>query len=415
MFGMDDPAPVERFAGHENVVKDFVWRMRGGNDSAFDDREFQLVTWSKDRTLRIWPVSREAEERVGWQYGAPIEMLVSRRGAPDVTYTKEPSNTDIDTPRLLPPLLPLTVCHHHPNTPSNLTRQKCVRPVGETQQGMTRGGNKVRRMDQLEWLTKVVKNAPSPDSSSLLSSRMTSVSRTRRPPASRAASQLGSRSESAEGTQEWKSLKDEVVAVSRMYPRPKINFEKVNRLQKEFKNGDYSSFCRLILRITNSQSQCKDHGPTAIDRHSCVYIGHSLKTTRSVQRSQRLNLNVTRLYLPSYVKRSSRISKKYGRITNNVSWKQRGTSWVSTRDKVDGEVWMKKAIQRVKEGKRPTGGTTLCPRRCCERRVAPHSVPTASWYASSLNKSPFPAPATFPGHLPSREKILRPCSRRYPR
>lgn len=225
MFGMDDPAPVERFAGHENVVKDFVWRMRGGNDSAFDDREFQLVTWSKDRTLRIWPVSREVEERVGWQFGAPIEMLVSRRGAPDVTYTKDPSNTDIDAPRLLPSLLPLTVSLH-PNTPSNLTRQKSVKPVGEAQQGMTRGGNKVRRMDQLEWLTKVVKNAPSPESSSVWSSRMASVSRTRRA-ASRGASRLGSRSESAEGTQEWKSLKDEVVAVSRMYPRPKINFEKV--------------------------------------------------------------------------------------------------------------------------------------------------------------------------------------------
>lgn len=218
MFGMDDPAPVERFAGHENVVKDFVWRMRGGDDTSFDDREFQLVTWSKDRTLRIWPVSKELEERVGWQFGAPIKMLVSRRGAPDVTYAKDPSNIDIDTPRLPPPIVNL-----HPHNPSNLTRQKSARP--EAQPGMTRGGNKVRSMDQLEWLTKVVKNAPSPESS-LMSSRMASVSRTRRP-GSRAASRLDSRSASPEGRQEWKDLKDEVVAVSRMYPRPKINFEKV--------------------------------------------------------------------------------------------------------------------------------------------------------------------------------------------
>ncbi|KIS02247.1 vacuolar membrane protein [Cryptococcus deuterogattii 2001/935-1] len=237
MFGMDDPAPVERFAGHENVVKDFVWRMRGGNDSAFDDREFQLVTWSKDRTLRIWPVSREVEERVGWQFGAPIEMLVSRRGAPDVTYTKDPSNTDIDAPRLLPSLLPLTVSLH-PNTPSNLTRQKSVKPVGEAQQGMTRGGNKVRRMDQLEWLTKVVKNAPSPESSSVWSSRMASVSRTRRA-VSRGASRLGSRSESAEGTQEWKSLKDEVVAIDLAHHKLTIS------MQGPWANGDRQAFMRI--------------------------------------------------------------------------------------------------------------------------------------------------------------------------
>lgn len=244
MFGMDDDAPVERFQGHENVVKDFVWRMRGGNDSSFDDREFQLVTWSKDRTLRIWPVSRELEERVGWQYGAPIKALVSRRGAPDVTYTKDPFNTDIDAPRLPPP-----VVNHHPANPSNLTRQRSARP--EAQPGMTRGGNKVRRMDQLEWLTKVVKNAPSPESS-LMSSRIASVSRTRRP-ASRAASRLDSRSASAEDRQEWKNLKDEVVAVSRIYPRPKINFEKIDlahrkltiSMQGPWANGDRQAFMRI--------------------------------------------------------------------------------------------------------------------------------------------------------------------------
>ncbi|GJE87140.1 WD40 repeat-like protein [Phanerochaete sordida] len=43
--------PVERFEGHADVVKEFVWR-KGGQD----DSEFQLITWSKDRTLRFWPL-----------------------------------------------------------------------------------------------------------------------------------------------------------------------------------------------------------------------------------------------------------------------------------------------------------------------------------------------------------------------
>ncbi|KAJ7613889.1 hypothetical protein DFH06DRAFT_1014506 [Mycena polygramma] len=42
--------PVEVFEGHTDVVKEFVWR-RGGDGTAF-----QLITWSKDRTLRFWPV-----------------------------------------------------------------------------------------------------------------------------------------------------------------------------------------------------------------------------------------------------------------------------------------------------------------------------------------------------------------------
>lgn len=52
--------PVERFEGHADVVKEFVWR-KGGQD----DSEFQLITWSKDRTLRFWPVDREVMEKVG--------------------------------------------------------------------------------------------------------------------------------------------------------------------------------------------------------------------------------------------------------------------------------------------------------------------------------------------------------------
>ena len=46
--------PVERFEGHSDVVKEFVWRKGGQNDS-----EFQLITWSKDKTLRLWPIDRE--------------------------------------------------------------------------------------------------------------------------------------------------------------------------------------------------------------------------------------------------------------------------------------------------------------------------------------------------------------------
>ena len=205
MFGLDGDGfrPVERFEGHDDVVKEFVWRSRGGQDTDFDDREFQLVSWSKDRTLRIWPVTRNITERVGYKYGQPIRVLLTRKGAPDITYTRLP---DIKDQTYLPP--PVV-------NPSGIARQK----PAQREAGMTRGGGKTRAVDQLEWLTKVVKNrANSKDSpdSSVMQSRSGSVAR------------HGSRGESAEGKGDYISLKEEVLLVNRIFPRPRINFEKVS-------------------------------------------------------------------------------------------------------------------------------------------------------------------------------------------
>lgn len=200
MYGNTSEHPVERFEGHDDVVKEFVWRNRGGHDQLCEDREFQLITWSKDRTLRIWPVSQEVTERVGYKYGAPIKQLLSRKGAPDVTYTRA---QDIDEKHLLPP--PVVA-------PSGIARLKMTKQ----DVGMTRGGGKPRPkgMDQLDWLTKVVKNKASPDSSAM-QSRVGSMTRNEM------------RAPSSEGKGDWISLKDEVVLVNRMFPRPRINFEKV--------------------------------------------------------------------------------------------------------------------------------------------------------------------------------------------
>ncbi|KAI6121184.1 hypothetical protein F5141DRAFT_1257710 [Pisolithus sp. B1] len=55
--------PAEVFAGHEDVVKEFVWR-RGSTGG-----EYQLITWSKDRTLRFWHVGPDIMEKFGWKAG----------------------------------------------------------------------------------------------------------------------------------------------------------------------------------------------------------------------------------------------------------------------------------------------------------------------------------------------------------
>ena len=62
---------IETFEGHSDVVKEFVWR-KGNNGIRIVDvfvcvililiksaGDFQLITWSKDRTLRFWPIDAE--------------------------------------------------------------------------------------------------------------------------------------------------------------------------------------------------------------------------------------------------------------------------------------------------------------------------------------------------------------------
>ncbi|GAA5948228.1 hypothetical protein JCM3765_001326 [Sporobolomyces pararoseus] len=78
--------PVARFEGAREGVKEFVWRARGGNDLESDDRQFQLVTWAKDRRLRLWPISEELTKEVGHVKGAPIRIPLNWRGGPDVSY-----------------------------------------------------------------------------------------------------------------------------------------------------------------------------------------------------------------------------------------------------------------------------------------------------------------------------------------
>ncbi|KAI9351194.1 WD40-repeat-containing domain protein [Obelidium mucronatum] len=46
--------PVTAFTGHTDVVKEFVWRNCGDND-------YQLVTFSKDQTLRLWPIDKKVQ------------------------------------------------------------------------------------------------------------------------------------------------------------------------------------------------------------------------------------------------------------------------------------------------------------------------------------------------------------------
>ncbi|CAG8594124.1 7828_t:CDS:10, partial [Paraglomus occultum] len=85
--------PVHSFQGHKDVVKEFVWRMKGGGDSNVDDREFQLVTWSKDQHLRLWPIKDEHLQSIGHKRGQ------RRRITDKFTRTGHSTHTYRDSPR----------------------------------------------------------------------------------------------------------------------------------------------------------------------------------------------------------------------------------------------------------------------------------------------------------------------------
>ena len=68
MYGNSEDL-IETFEGHSDVVKEFVWR-KGNNGILIvhvchilvligSAGDFQLITWSKDRILRFWPIDAE--------------------------------------------------------------------------------------------------------------------------------------------------------------------------------------------------------------------------------------------------------------------------------------------------------------------------------------------------------------------
>ncbi|KAF7373833.1 WD-REPEATS-REGION domain-containing protein [Mycena sanguinolenta] len=83
-WGRDEP--VEVFEGHTDVVKEFVWRRSG------DGTAFQLITWSKDRTLRFWPVDAETMAKVGY---VPPAAPLARSAETGLTPT--PATTMLTT------------------------------------------------------------------------------------------------------------------------------------------------------------------------------------------------------------------------------------------------------------------------------------------------------------------------------
>ncbi|CDH15104.1 related to Maintenance of telomere capping protein 5 [Zygosaccharomyces bailii ISA1307] len=87
--------PIYAFKGHSGRVTDFVWRSRSHYNDNESDREFQLVTWSEDCDLRLWPVPESVYGKVNFdRKKRPQEHLPSYDY---ISYNKDPENEHTQT------------------------------------------------------------------------------------------------------------------------------------------------------------------------------------------------------------------------------------------------------------------------------------------------------------------------------
>ena len=89
----DTIGPVHLFQGHQDQVKEFLWRPRGDVENGIDYREFQLVSWGADRMLRLHRVDRQTQEEVGYEKGKEISrnLNFTRKNATYKTFRDDPA------------------------------------------------------------------------------------------------------------------------------------------------------------------------------------------------------------------------------------------------------------------------------------------------------------------------------------
>ncbi|GAB1517411.1 hypothetical protein RhiTH_000459 [Rhizoctonia solani] len=250
---------ITSFEGHRDVVKEYVWRGSGGLDPSFDDREFQLVTWSKDNTLRLWPVDQQLMQECGHVPGSPIQVLMPRRGAINETYQVIPSTVPATpaTPSLTAPFTHRSVLA---NIKTTQLGHLPVRQNGRKKKNpgfMTRGA-RVNGMDPVTWMSSVkVEREIDSGQNSMFGSRATSIERT-----SQAAGLARRRSDrslsrsmdiEAEGEGDAEDLADEITSVSKALGN-KVKFVKTDISKKRVctvtLNGPWGETQSVFIRIT---------------------------------------------------------------------------------------------------------------------------------------------------------------------
>ena len=62
--------PVHTFVGHSDVVLEFEWRKQ-----RLDFSDYQLITWSRDQSLRIWRIEPFLQKLCGYDMDGDSQGL----------------------------------------------------------------------------------------------------------------------------------------------------------------------------------------------------------------------------------------------------------------------------------------------------------------------------------------------------
>lgn len=91
-LGNAETKPSYSFTGHQDQVREFLWRARGTIDNHVDERDFQLVSWGADRELILHRMSKRQLKPVGFEKGMHIDddWPLTRRGAPYKSFRNQP-------------------------------------------------------------------------------------------------------------------------------------------------------------------------------------------------------------------------------------------------------------------------------------------------------------------------------------
>ncbi|KAH6581141.1 hypothetical protein BASA61_009212 [Batrachochytrium salamandrivorans] len=129
-------SPLYTFSGHSDVPAEFVWRCIDGH--------YQLVTWSKDHTMRLWPVSSDVVKAAGYrsERGSPTEPL----GDEQVDLTAQLS----ETPQIIPPDTPSqTISRQARNPFPKFPRDLDMMPFEDDDDDLSDGGLELRSVSPL--------------------------------------------------------------------------------------------------------------------------------------------------------------------------------------------------------------------------------------------------------------------------
>ncbi|KAI9670894.1 MAG: hypothetical protein M1817_003779 [Caeruleum heppii] len=233
----DDVIPaVHTFEGHEDQVKEFLWRPRGNIEDGVDQREFQLVSWGTDRDLRLHHVDQETLGRVGYHRGKEVfrKFNLTRKDAVYKTFRDDPGlNDGSDAPAVRERLSSLQGLHSLTKGPLGVGMEKAPIPLsrgwGEggymSSMHTTRVGMTTRRREvttestQLAWMKGIKVGKKGAHGDAVQGS--TAGSRGN-PPAS------GNRIEESWGAPE--SLGDEITQAAEKFP--KVSFENMDMTKR---------------------------------------------------------------------------------------------------------------------------------------------------------------------------------------